>query len=160
MERKRKLNRMTYAYPVLIVGNRRYNYSRYSDDNRTLISEYVSNNTISSTSPSVDSTHEYHTMSRLKRQTEDLDAAGSSGYGGHSYCPEGIPIETALFAVLGAAALSFGILFMAITMITGGKRKRREVDHLTQNAPADSSSSFHYSHLFSDLIYQGSDSFS
>ena len=159
MERKRRLNRMTYAYPVLIVGNRRYNYSRYSDGNRTLISDYVSNNTISSTSPSVDSTHEYPIMSRSKRQTEDLDAA-ASGYGGHSYCPEGIPIETALFAVLGAAALSFGILFMAITMITGGKRKRREVDHMTQNAPADSSSSLHYSHLFSDLIYQGSDSFS
>ena len=159
MERKKRLNRMTYAYPVLIVGNRRYNYSRYSDGNRTLISDYVSNNIISSTSPSLDSTHEHPIMSRLKRQTEDLDAA-ASGYGGHSYCPEGIPIETALFAVLGAAALSFGILFMAITMITGGKRKRREVDHFTQNGPADSSSSFHYSHLFSDLIYQGRNSFS
>ena len=66
-------------------------------------------------------------ISRSERQL-DLDSA-ASGYGHELYCPEGIPVETALFALLGAAALSFGVLFMAITMITGRrKRKKREVD--------------------------------
>lgn len=55
----------------------------------------------------------------------DLESA-ASGYGHELYCPEGIPVETALFALLGAAALSFGILFMEITMITGAKRKKRD----------------------------------
>ena len=65
--------------------------------------------------------------SRSERQL-DLNSA-ASGYGHELYCPEGIPVETALFALLGAAALSFGFLFMEITMITGGrKRKKREVN--------------------------------
>ena len=67
-------------------------------------------------------------LSRVIRQA-DLEPIGDSGYG-HSeyYCPEGIPVETALFATLAAAGLSFGILFMAVTMITMPpmKRKRRK----------------------------------
>ena len=61
---------------------------------------------------------------RVERQA-DL-AVAASGYGTSSYCPEGIPVETALFAILSAFAVAFGILFTAITMITmGGRRKKR-----------------------------------
>ena len=67
--------------------------------------------------------------SRSERQL-DLDSA-ASGYGHDYYCPEGIPVETALFALLAAAGIAFGVLFMAITTITmPKKRKRREVDNL------------------------------
>ena len=61
--------------------------------------------------------------SRSERQL-DLEPA-ASGYGNDHYCPEGIPVETALFAILAAAGLSFGALFMAITKITARKRRKR-----------------------------------
>ena len=73
-------------------------------------------------------------LARITREA-DLDTAADSGYGHSSYgssssgyghyCPEGIPVETALFAVLAAAGLSFGALFMTVTMITGARRKRK-----------------------------------
>uniref|UniRef100_A0A0K2TXH4 Uncharacterized protein n=1 Tax=Lepeophtheirus salmonis TaxID=72036 RepID=A0A0K2TXH4_LEPSM len=53
--------------------------------------------------------------------SRDLSAAGSSGYE-ESYCPEGVPIETAVFAILGAFAVAFGILFRTVTQITGRRR--------------------------------------
>ena len=59
-------------------------------------------------------------LSRSERQA-DLAGAFSSGGG---YCPEGIPVETAIFAILGAFGVAFGILFRAVTAITGGRRKR------------------------------------
>ena len=61
---------------------------------------------------------------RSERQL-DLEPA-ASGYGHDHYCPEGIPVETALFAILAAAGLSFGALFMAITKITARKRRKRD----------------------------------
>ena len=64
--------------------------------------------------------------SRSQRQL-DLEPA-ASGYGNDHYCPEGIPVETALFAILAAAGLSFGALFMAITKITARKRRKRDMD--------------------------------
>ena len=64
--------------------------------------------------------------SRSERQL-DLEPA-ASGYGHDHYCPEGIPVETALFAILAAAGLSFGALFMAITKITARKRRKRDMD--------------------------------
>ena len=63
---------------------------------------------------------------RSERQL-DLEPA-ASGYGNDHYCPEGIPVETALFAILAAAGLSFGALFMAITKITARKRRKRDMD--------------------------------
>jgi hypothetical protein len=61
-------------------------------------------------------------LSRVERQA---DLAGAySGYG--SYCPEGIPAETAIFAILGAFGVAFGILFRAVTLITGRRRRRRD----------------------------------
>ena len=53
-----------------------------------------------------------------------LDLVGAaSGYG--SYCPEGIPLEQAICLLLAAFALSFGILWTALTVATGGRRKKR-----------------------------------
>ena len=81
----------------------------------------------------------------------DLEGA-ASGYGHEVYCPEGIPVETALFALLGASAIAFGILFMEITMITGAKRKKREVT--TSNDVTVISESGYFNGL-ADLAWQG-----
>ena len=52
----------------------------------------------------------------------DLQAS-ASGYG-HTSCPQGIPVEFALLSILAAFGVAFGILYMALTQITG-RRKRR-----------------------------------
>ena len=57
----------------------------------------------------------------------DLSGAFSSGYGHMSttiYCPEGIPVEQALFAILAAFGAAFGYLYRALTIVTGGRKKR------------------------------------
>ena len=56
----------------------------------------------------------------------DLDVAAGSGYG-HKVekCPEGVPIEQALFAILAASAVAFGVLFRAVTQATMGRRRKR-----------------------------------
>ena len=46
----------------------------------------------------------------------------ASGYG--SYCPEGIPIEQALCLLLAGFAIAFGILWTALTVATGRRRRR------------------------------------
>ena len=58
---------------------------------------------------------------------EDLDVAAGSGYG-HKVeeCPEGVPVDQALFAIAAAAAASFGILFRAVTQATMGRKKRSQ----------------------------------
>ena len=95
---------------------------------------------------SVNTSNEY--LERVVRQV-DLDTAGS-GYGkSEYYCPEGVPVETALFAVLGAAGLSFGILFMAVTMITARRRKR---EAYSNDSPENEAQ---VSVVFSDLIWEG-----
>ena len=73
-------------------------------------------------------------LSRSARAVYDDDSSGAlSGYGyghhGHNdYCPEGVPIEQALFAILAAFAASFGFLYRAITLITQGRRKKRSAE--------------------------------
>ena len=52
----------------------------------------------------------------------DLNVA-ASGYGHETYCPEGVPVEAALLAILGGFAAAFGVLYTAITMITGAVRR-------------------------------------
>ena len=91
-------------------------------------------------------------LSRTERQS-DLEAA-ASGYGGDHYCPEGIPVETALFAILGAFGLAFGILFMAITLITmpPGRRKRRGAEAYKPNS---NEAPITYSDMFSDVLWHG-----
>ncbi len=57
-------------------------------------------------------------------RAKDL-AAAASGYG--SYCPEGIPVELALCLLLIGFAISFYILYTAVTQ-AGRRRKRRDLD--------------------------------
>ena len=52
------------------------------------------------------------------------DAYGSYSGGGHSSCPEGIPVELALLSILAAFGVAFGVLYMALTVKTGRRRKR------------------------------------
>ena len=61
---------------------------------------------------------------RERRQLSDSLGA-MSGYG-HKiiYCPEGIPVELAIFSILAAFAVSFGILFRAASL-AGRRRKKR-----------------------------------
>ena len=44
-------------------------------------------------------------------------AASGSGYG--PSCPEGIPVEFALLSILAAFGVAFGILYRALTLLTG-----------------------------------------
>ena len=54
---------------------------------------------------------------------EDLVAAASGGGG---YCPEGIPVELGLLTILAAFGVAFGILYRALTVKTGRRRKRSD----------------------------------
>ena len=65
----------------------------------------------------------------LKTSAATFDLAGAaSGYGG--YCPEGIPVETAIFGLLAAFGVAFGVLYRAVTLKTGGRRKKRNTNEL------------------------------
>ena len=145
----RSLRKFPYQYPVVIVGTRRYKPNNASQTDRLSVAHLnITNSTGTNTLNPF--SLELDTLSRLTRQA-DLEPA-ASGYGSQHYCPEGIPVETAIFAVLGAAALSFGILFMAITMITGAKRKKRAASN---NESIQNENHLHFSGMFSDVIYQG-----
>lgn len=75
----------------------------------------------------------------LSREIRQADLGGAaSGYGHHKeiYCPEGVPVEQALFALLAAFGASFGFLFRAVTLITGGRRKRSAEGALTRGGDA------------------------
>ena len=51
-------------------------------------------------------------------------AASGSGFGGH-YCPEGVPVELGLLSILAAFGVAFGVLYIALTLTTAGRRKKR-----------------------------------
>ena len=55
----------------------------------------------------------------------DLDVAASGGGYGHTECPQGIPVEFALLSILAAFGVAFGVLYMALTLQTMGRRRRR-----------------------------------
>ena len=55
-----------------------------------------------------------------------------SGYGGD--CPEGVPVEFGLLSILAAFGVSFGILYMALTIILGGRRRRDLVEDVCEDA--------------------------
>ena len=56
---------------------------------------------------------------------QDLfSAASGSGLGGH-YCPEGVPVELGLLSILAAFGVAFGVLYIALTLTTAGRRKKR-----------------------------------
>ena len=56
----------------------------------------------------------------------DDQLVAASGHGG--YCPEGIPAEFALLSILAAFGVAFGVLYRALTLTTGMKRKRKRRD--------------------------------
>ena len=60
----------------------------------------------------------------------NLVAAASGGGYGHQSCPAGVPVELALLSILAAFGVAFGVLYMALTQITG-RRRRRSVDTST-----------------------------
>ena len=57
-------------------------------------------------------------------ERQDLQAAASGGGYGHTSCPQGVPIEFALLSILAAFGVAFGVLYMALTLTTAGRRKR------------------------------------
>ena len=62
----------------------------------------------------------------LARESRQADSYGAmSGYGHHKiiYCPEGVPVEQAIFGILAAFGASFALLFRAVSL---GRRKRRK----------------------------------
>ena len=53
--------------------------------------------------------------------------ASESGYGyvhETSICPEGVPVEFALLILLAAFGVAFGVLYRALTLTTGKRKKR------------------------------------
>lgn len=63
------------------------------------------------------------------KRSDNLDLfAAASGHGG--YCPEGIPAELAILGLLAAFGAAFGILYRAVTLKTGGRRKKRDTNEL------------------------------
>lgn len=46
----------------------------------------------------------------------------ASGHGG--YCPEGVPVEFALLSILAAFGVAFGVLYRALTLTTGARKRR------------------------------------
>ena len=58
----------------------------------------------------------------------DLQVAASGGGYGHTECPQGIPVEFALLSILAAFGVAFGVLYMALTQQTMGRRRRRSTD--------------------------------
>ena len=89
------------------------------------------------------------TRIRIERQADLTGTA--SGYGDY-YCPEGIPIETALLCLLGAFGLAFGALFRAITLKTGGRRRKRSTGEFTTES---TESSLSIIFMASDLLWSG-----
>lgn len=68
-------------------------------------------------------------LHRQTRQAAGLAGSFSSGYGHEKMeCPEGVPVEQAVFGILAAFAASFGFLFRAVTMATGRRKKRSSTD--------------------------------
>ena len=53
---------------------------------------------------------------------------GSHSGGGHSSCPAGVPVEFALLSILAAFGVAFGVLYQALTIITGRRKKRNAVE--------------------------------
>ena len=58
----------------------------------------------------------------------DLDTL-ASGHGYEyepihtSFCPDGVPLEFALLSLLAAFGVAFGVLYVALTMATGRRRR-------------------------------------
>ena len=143
MIQKHAINRKPYQYPVSLFGPRSLQNEVSVNDP---LSSLLSKQNVSPTSP-LESTIDKLGSTTKHRTERQADLEGTaSGYGEY-YCPEGIPIETALFLLLSAAGLAFGALFRAITLKTGGRRKKR--------SNWESDNYFSFFDLISDLIWSG-----
>ena len=60
-------------------------------------------------------------LMELERSHDNIMAASGSGHGG---CPEGVPVELALLSILASFGVAFGVLYRALTLTTGGRKKR------------------------------------
>ena len=58
----------------------------------------------------------------------DIIASGSGGPGGYHGCSEGVPVELGLLTLLAAFGVAFGVLYRALTLKTGRRRKRSKED--------------------------------
>ena len=76
-----------------------------------------------------------------------------SGYGGE--CPEGIPVELGLLSILAAFGVAFGVLYTALT-IQIGRRKKRSTPALQEEeeacASADATLQGFYGCHFSNFL--------
>ena len=82
------------------------------------------------------------------------DAYGAASGGGHSSCPEGIPVELALLSILAAFGVAFGVLYMALTVVTGG-RKKRSVTGEEADEAGDEEGGVGMAFQFADLFWFG-----
>ena len=149
--------RKPYNYPVSLFGPR----SLDSNDiiNNTFHdprNEYIQAPKDTFTSNNTKFSDESNTFASRSRVDRQIDLTGTaSGYGEY-YCPEGVPVETALFLLLGAFGLAFGALFRAITLITGGRRKRRSVGVEEGNSSLLSEEdSLPFVNLAADMLWSG-----
>merc|ERR1719350_1208373 len=87
---------------------------------------------------------EYENLDRIftGQITSFLTGAGSGGnsggnnnYGIESTCPEGVNQNTAVLATAAAIAVGAGVIFRAITL-QQGKRKKRNAEHVTNKEDA------------------------
>ena len=85
----------------------------------------------------------------------NLVAAGSGGHSGygHQSCPAGVPVELALLSILAAFGVAFGVLYTALTQITG-MRRRRSVD-LEKLTPLKSEPEVDPIFKFADILLFG-----
>ena len=80
-----------------------------------------------------------------------------SGYGGD--CPEGVPVEFGLLSILAAFGAAFGILYMALTIKLGKRRKRHVTalsDGLSCDAGTGSIAGYYGCHLH-NFVFGGED---
>ena len=144
---------MGYRYPEVINGqimNAPNSSALRSITDGIIVTPQLTHDIKTDSLVSVTSEEDDRDASRSQRQLDLNVAASGYGHDGY-YCPEGIPVETALFALLAASAIAFGVLFMAITQITG-KRKKREANRYDYTL---NETEMNYSVMFSSLLWQG-----
>ena len=149
--------RKPYNYPVSLFGPRSLDSNDIINNNfHGPRNEYIKHPKETFTSNNTKFSDESNTFARRSRVDRQIDLTGTaSGYGEY-YCPEGVPVETALFLLLGAFGLAFGALFRAITLITGGRRKRRSVgDEKGNSSLVSEEDSLPIINLAADMLWSG-----
>ena len=86
-----------------------------------------------------------------ERTSNLFGAASGSGYG-HQSCPAGVPVELALLSLLAAFGVAFGVLYTALTQITGRRRKRSLEESPTRSKSASEVDPFF---KFADILLFG-----